>query len=175
MFDPTIFENIKVVLEGLLYEFDAEEAIQITDRKDLIDLARMNRCMIISFKRVSGTTPATLLLKAGTDSLSKEILGHPPDLLKIGLKVDFHIPIKDPEIDCEALSFTLNKAFHNDHIKMQQTLMQEYGPVRKTLYSHVSMRFTEGINEKFIDQLEPLCDRILLVLEKMDNLSKEQN
>lgn len=170
MFDPTIFENIKVVLEGLLYEIDAEADIQITDRKDLIDLARMDRCAMLTFNRSSGQTPATMIIKADTGVLSKEILGHPPDQLKIALKVDFHVSIKDPESDCEALTFILSKIFRNERIKILQTIMQEYGPVRKKLYSHVSMRFLDGINEHSIDQLESLCEKILVALDKMDEL-----
>ncbi|AST91729.1 MULTISPECIES: hypothetical protein [Sutcliffiella] len=43
MFDPTVFDNIKVVVEGDLYDLDLDGHLQVIDRKDLIDLATMSR------------------------------------------------------------------------------------------------------------------------------------
>jgi hypothetical protein len=50
MFDPTVYDNLKVVLEGLVYDLDLEGKIEITDRCDLVDLARMSRTFRIRFR-----------------------------------------------------------------------------------------------------------------------------
>ncbi|WP_126425332.1 hypothetical protein [Brevibacillus marinus] len=49
MFDPIIFDNIKVVLEGAVYDRDLEGRIVVTERADLVDLAAFNRLYRISF------------------------------------------------------------------------------------------------------------------------------
>lgn len=49
MFDPIIFDNIKVVLEGAVYDRDLAGQITVTDRADLVDLARYNRLYRITF------------------------------------------------------------------------------------------------------------------------------
>ncbi len=34
MFDPTAFDNLKVIVEGAVYDFDLHGDILVTDRKD---------------------------------------------------------------------------------------------------------------------------------------------
>ena len=50
MFDPTAFENIKVVLEGAVYDLDLNGEIIIIDRNDLINTAKLSRKYELSFQ-----------------------------------------------------------------------------------------------------------------------------
>lgn len=50
MYDPTIFDNLKVVVEGALYDLDRQGEIRIAGRQDLVDLAAMSRCFRLNFK-----------------------------------------------------------------------------------------------------------------------------
>ncbi|WP_027415635.1 hypothetical protein [Aneurinibacillus terranovensis] len=50
MFDPTIFENVKVALEGAVYDFDFSGDILVTSRHDRVDLALMSREYRIGFR-----------------------------------------------------------------------------------------------------------------------------
>jgi hypothetical protein len=43
VFDPTVFDNLKTVLEGALYDLDSANRIRVTGRQDLVDLATMCR------------------------------------------------------------------------------------------------------------------------------------
>lgn len=49
MFDPTAFDNLKVIVEGAVYDFDLHGDILVTDRKDMMDLASLSRIYHISF------------------------------------------------------------------------------------------------------------------------------
>lgn len=49
MFDPTVFDNIKVVLEGGLYDLEREGAIRVAGREDLVDLASLSRTFRMRF------------------------------------------------------------------------------------------------------------------------------
>ncbi|UFJ43189.1 hypothetical protein LOK74_01470 [Brevibacillus humidisoli] len=49
MFDPIIFDNIKVVLEGAVYDRDLAGQIAVTARADLVDLAAYGREYRITF------------------------------------------------------------------------------------------------------------------------------
>lgn len=53
MFDPTIYENVKVVLEGELYDRDLDGEITITNRSDLVDLATLSRTYVVAFEENS--------------------------------------------------------------------------------------------------------------------------
>lgn len=174
MFDPTIFDNIKVVLEGLLYEKDSEEEIFITDRQDLVDLSRMSRTAVFSFKTPDGRTIASITLTASTDSLAKEIMGHPPDSLSISIQIAFQVKIQQPDPDCEAIIFIINKAFRQKKPKIKQIIMQEYAAEKKELFSRAVLSFPGGINEQDLVELEPLCESIIYSLDRLDQLRKAE-
>ena len=68
MFDPTIYDNLKVVLEGEIYDRDLAGAIQIVDRSDIVDLAIMSRIFIMRFQnRELPDAIAEIKLHAGAD------------------------------------------------------------------------------------------------------------
>ena len=48
MFDPTAFENIRVVLEGIFYDKDLEGSIMIIDRNDIMNTAKLSRTYELS-------------------------------------------------------------------------------------------------------------------------------
>jgi len=96
MFDPTIFDNLKVVLEGLVYDHDLAGRIMITDRSDWIDLAKLSRSFRIRFRIRTPDDPvqataewadagqkehdrhfiqAEIVLSAGVKDLAGEIMG----------------------------------------------------------------------------------------------------
>lgn len=76
MFDPTIFENIKVVIQGAIYDLDLKGSILVTDRSDQVDLAHMSRKFRIRFKEAgqSGLAFGELILKTNLRDLATEIL-----------------------------------------------------------------------------------------------------
>ncbi|MGZ0052167.1 hypothetical protein [Brevibacillus gelatini] len=50
MFHPLVFDNIRVVLEGAVYDRDFDGAITITNRSDVMDMATFQRLFQIDFK-----------------------------------------------------------------------------------------------------------------------------
>lgn len=73
MFDPTIFDNLKVVLEGCAYDLDAEGAIRITGREDLVDLASMQRTFTIRLAANTGACLASVSLSSGLTDFAGEL------------------------------------------------------------------------------------------------------
>ncbi len=49
MFDPTAYDNLKVILEGLVYDYDLAGEIIVTKRNDLVNLADLSRTFQIHF------------------------------------------------------------------------------------------------------------------------------
>ncbi|WP_059170885.1 hypothetical protein [Bacillus sp. FJAT-27445] len=75
MFDPTAFDNMKVIIEGAIYDLDFAGDILIVDRKDTIDLAKLSREFSLSFQaRECPGVEAELRLGAGLDNLASELL-----------------------------------------------------------------------------------------------------
>ena len=49
MYDPTAYENIKVLFEGMVYDFDLEGKITVIVRNDYINLADLSRTFNLTF------------------------------------------------------------------------------------------------------------------------------
>jgi hypothetical protein len=49
MFDPTAFDNLKVIVEGAVYDLDLSGEITILDRRDLFDFAHYERTYVIQY------------------------------------------------------------------------------------------------------------------------------
>lgn len=73
MFDPTIFDNLKVTLEGALYDLDREEALSVIGREDLVDLASMGRTFRMRFRRLEGTCVGEVTLRSELDDFAGEL------------------------------------------------------------------------------------------------------
>jgi hypothetical protein len=75
MFDPTAFDNMKVVAEGLFYDLDLNGTITIKERNDIIDLAQLSRRYSLSFMlNEHSDVLATFRLYAHLQQLSAELL-----------------------------------------------------------------------------------------------------
>ncbi len=74
MFDPTIYDNLKVVLEGSVYDLDLSGAVRISGRQDQIDLSTMSRLYQIEFRRLQGAALARMRLSTTLTDLSSELL-----------------------------------------------------------------------------------------------------
>lgn len=106
MFDPTIFENLKVGIENAVYDLDnLDEIIRVTDRKDLLDMATLSRSFSLRFELATpSTTSAEICLETGLRDLAAEILEIPEGQPACELKLRFHINIADASIACPAIA-----------------------------------------------------------------------
>ncbi|QQZ07702.1 hypothetical protein [Heyndrickxia vini] len=75
MFDPTAYENMKVVVEGAAYDMDLDGLIKVIDRKDIVDLATLSRWYEITYcLNHSSEICAKLRLEAKLNQLATELL-----------------------------------------------------------------------------------------------------
>ncbi|WP_281887434.1 hypothetical protein [Paenibacillus sp. YYML68] len=72
MFDPTIYDNLKVVLEGKLYDLDAEGGLAIVARHDRVDLATMSRTFEMMLQPRGGASRAIVALSSGMADFAAE-------------------------------------------------------------------------------------------------------
>ncbi|KHF29150.1 hypothetical protein LR68_02142 [Anoxybacillus sp. BCO1] len=76
MFDPTIFDNLKTVVEGAVYDLDTnDELIAIIDRSDIVDLAKFTRAYALSFQlRHAHQLTCTISLEMTLQHIANELL-----------------------------------------------------------------------------------------------------
>ncbi|MDQ0228843.1 hypothetical protein [Metabacillus malikii] len=75
MFDPTVFDNLKVIIEGYIYDLEAEGSVVLNGRSDVIDIATMSRHYSITYaKGTNNKQLATLELSMNQRQLAGELL-----------------------------------------------------------------------------------------------------
>ncbi|EWG09661.1 hypothetical protein [Cytobacillus firmus] len=97
MFDPTAFENMKVVMEGGFYDRDLSGEIRIVDRNDMINSAKMCRKYDITFADHAEGMPeilCTFIMEAGLDNLAAELLPQGKSKMLAGCRISVNFTIK---------------------------------------------------------------------------------
>ncbi|WP_062198165.1 hypothetical protein [Massilibacterium senegalense] len=135
LFDPTAYENIKVVLEGAVYDQDLNGNITVSKRDDIVNLAAMNRRYHISFylKNKPISAQATLSLYSDTEQLLGEILGWEEFApYSAYLVVEFKINVKQPNLEQSFIDKQMKKiwgdAFEVEYTYSFQKIDQEIFP-----------------------------------------------
>ncbi|MFN7252870.1 MAG: hypothetical protein ACK4M9_19175 [Anaerobacillus sp.] len=173
MFDPSVYENLKVVIEGEIYDRDLEGEIAIIDRQDQVNLATMSRTYSITFQplKSSHLYHATVKLEAAPGDLYGEILeideGFGCTLLLI-----INGPINDvtkiPPLIQEKLEIlwdkrpTINQQIYFDWTK----------EIKTTYYSKTTLYFDRKINEEHISDFSEIISLLIDSLEVVEEINQ---
>ncbi|ADU30506.1 hypothetical protein [Evansella cellulosilytica] len=159
MFDPTIYDNLKVVLEGKIYEHDFSGDIIITNREDIVDLATMSRMFSIKFTLASSQFKhqhCELVLSSTMEDFATEMLDENEHDAGCSLYVYFHSKIRDVEKDCSTIQRHLNMIW-NGRPMITQKVSFLYGN-DDTLLNETKLHFNRKINEEQIQDVPSLLD-----------------
>ncbi|KZB91384.1 hypothetical protein A2U94_11105 [Bacillus sp. VT 712] len=165
MFDPIVFDNLKVVVEGEIYDLDLSGQVSVVNREDLMDLARFTRTYRISFQQHSCCT-ATLALSTDLDSIHAELT--PSRQEKPGCTVFIAFYIKQAVAytieDCNEIR-TLCKRVWGENRVIEQRVIHEVDT--DEYENEVKVMFNRFVYE---DQVADLIEMIDYMLQTMDQL-----
>lgn len=173
MFDPTIFDNLKVVAEGAVYDLDLAGEILITNRMDQIDLAKLSRYYAVKFRKKDkgeDSVHGELRIFAGVRDLSAEIMEYPVDQsIGCNIEIVFFTTVKDKKKDCEATQSVLLDVWGN-RPSITQKISFPYDPdapvkMDNTIY----LNFDRKIGEAQVDDLPIMVD---YMIESIDHLNE---
>ncbi|MCL6571964.1 MAG: hypothetical protein K6T88_09825 [Bacillus sp. (in: Bacteria)] len=167
MFDPTAFDNMKVVIEGAIYDLDISGKIIITDRNDLINLAKMSRKFNVSFQLPYSTVIAKMEMEAKfvnlaaelmPSTLSEQLAGSHVRLeffLELAEKIDFQV-IKDILLDVWGPTRNITQSV-------------QYNPleIEKRMKNKITVEFDRLISEEQIDDLVEMVDVVMTTLQNL--------
>lgn len=173
MFDPTAFDNMKVVVEGALYDLDIIGQITILDRNDFINLAKMSRQFDISFQlSEAGNISAKLVMVAHLANLAAELL--PSSLSKnlTGCHINLQFIMDDTGKmeDYQAIEFII-KEIWGDTRKISQTI--QYNPLtdRNSSINVITVEFDRLIGEEQMDDLVDMVDFLIATLTRLQKFT----
>jgi hypothetical protein len=158
LFDPTIYDNLKTVLEGCVYDLDLEGHILVTNRIDRIELATMSRCCAIRFREQKAPgASAQIGLNASLADLAAELLarkGEPPGC---ELDISFHTRVLDPDFDCRVIEQELLTIWDR-RPSIEQELTFRYPQQSDGYDNRIALRFGRKLDESNADDFPRLVD-----------------
>ncbi|MBO0603143.1 hypothetical protein I2483_15860 [Sporosarcina sp. E16_3] len=171
MYDPTIFENLKVAFENQVYDLDnLDRKITITNRVDRMDFAIMARDFAIQFTLTDQpNVTAEIVLGASVNDLAGEILELPGMNLGCSLLVRFTKRIQNVAIQCELIDQALTTIWENE-IQLTQTLSFVYEQEASSYLDIIEVKFKSKLNEEHMGDIADFLDHVLETLEVLTGL-----
>ncbi|MFE4145152.1 hypothetical protein ACFX4I_25515 [Peribacillus sp. YIM B13472] len=167
MFDPTAFENMKVVLEGAVYDRDFIGDILVIKRDDIVNLSTMSRSYKIEMELKKPIAPISISgaieLQASLKNLSSELLDAAIDDTHSGCTVDIFItfPKKLDEVNAEQLLNDLEKIWGDQRIitvTTSDTVSKKMQHVTSSIYK---VSFGRLVKEEQMDDLEDMVEYLI--------------
>jgi hypothetical protein len=171
MYDPTIFENLKVAFENQIYDLDnLERKITITNRVDRMDFSILARDFALQFKLAyQSDVTAEIVLQASLEDLAGEILEKPVQNLGCSLMLRFYKHIQNVTLQCEEIELALN-AIWEDEIQLTQTLSFEYPQETPSHLNMIEVKFNQKINEEHVHDIADFLEHVLESLEVLNGI-----
>lgn len=171
MFDPTAFENLKVVLEGAIYELDLNGEIVIIDRNDIINTAKLSRKFEISFQLSQMTKRhmiAKLELESGLENLAAELLPGSlcEELSGCSIHLNFSFEQQHTIVDYENIERILYDIWGTNRIISHAV---SFYPLQKEkkMNSVVTIEFDRLIHEDQMTDLIEMVDFMITTLYRL--------
>ncbi|SFB25723.1 MULTISPECIES: hypothetical protein [unclassified Bacillus (in: firmicutes)] len=172
MFDPTAFDNMKVVLEGTIYDLDIDGVINVIDRNDLMNLAKMSREFDVSFEMAGEKQfpiVAKFHLKAKLENLASELLLEAKNSSIAGchLELSFSFMHKNEQVYFERIN-DLFLSIWGENRSILQTAT--FNPFKKNDYinNKVKVGFHRVIEESQLDDLTEVVPYMLDTIKKIN-------
>ena len=167
MFDPTAFENMKVVIEGALYDLDIDGEIRIVDRNDWMNTAKLLRKYEISFTN-NDDIICTLVLEAGLENLAAELLPAVQTTRLAGshLLVKFSFNHRDDELIYKKITNIL-KDIWGPGRTIQQRIVFDPLTKENLVANEATITFNRLVYEDQMDDLVLMVEFMLLSIEKL--------
>lgn len=171
MYDPTVFENLKVAFENRIYDMDSLEGlIDILNRSDQMDFAIMKRQLSIRFALL-GQPDVTVevVLEAALQDLADEILENDKATPGCTLRLQFEKRVQDMVRQCDEIEKALAIIWEED-IEVSQTLSHEYGAEKSDQLDTILVTFKPKLDEEHIPEIPDFLEHVLDSLAELNRI-----
>lgn len=173
MFDPTAYENIKVVLEGAIYDLDLNGEIVIDKRDDIVNLATMSRSYSILFhlNQKNYQSKTSLTLTSDVQQLAGEILEeHALYPYYASLIIRFYTTVTNPELEQPLIEKKLKKVwglFNHCSVKF----VYSFENYKERKFDATIILPPIKITEEFIDVMDEILHNIVQTMTYFEQKS----
>ncbi|AJY73704.1 hypothetical protein [Paenibacillus beijingensis] len=173
MFDPTVFENLKVAFENQLYDLDNLAArIRITNRIDRLEMSVLSREFALQFTLAEQTeVTAEIRLEATLNDLAAEILEMSGETPGCALLLRFYLQIgNDVCAQCRQIEDIVRRIWQPD-LPPVQTLSFVYDQDPAVYTDTIELKFNRKINEDQMGDITNLIDHVLQTLAELNSFT----
>ncbi|SFD74824.1 hypothetical protein SAMN05428981_1011698 [Bacillus sp. OV194] len=163
MIDPTIYENLKIILEGMVYDLDFDGRLKVTNRRDLVDLASLSRKynLEVFIKEKTGQgVKVKIELAAGLEDLADEIMERETANTGCRFSVTYYLTVQDIEAECSELGETLRRIW-KPYGEVSQKVSYIYGLPRGSYHNEILINIDSKLHEENSEQLEDYLERMM--------------
>ena len=173
-FDPTAYENFKIIIEGSLYDADFTGDIKIINRSELVDLAVLSRSFEMQFKlpNYDGLIGG-IQIRASLKNLADEILYHNDSLAAAHIDVYFQYDEKDE--NKEGMAHSLAAALQHIWGSEREILTSITKYYHNNAYSHLVNKIIVSFNRLVTEeQADDLYELVAFAIESLVKLCEEK-
>ncbi|ETI68460.1 hypothetical protein [Neobacillus vireti] len=170
MFDPTAFDNMKVVIEGALYDKDSSGDIVIIDRNDLINMAKMSRRFNVSFQLPNSSITAVIEMEAKLVNLAAELIPSSlsGQLAGCHVKLQFFLEQQHGKMEYHAIEDILLNVWG---VTRKITMAVHYNPleIEKKVSNVITVEFGRLIGEDQLDDLVEMTEVMTTTIQELEH------
>ncbi|KMY50505.1 hypothetical protein [Peribacillus loiseleuriae] len=179
VFDPTAFDNMKVIVEGAVYDRDLDGDILVTNRKDLVNLADLSREFIMEMElkhaHARKKIYAGITLISKLENLSAELLPQSDHKFATGSILTVMVAVQDKldEIQTQHLMNVLTHIWGETRLIEKTESETKNNQEKQVLYTtECTISFGRLIKEEQIDDLVEIVDYVIETLEQLEPIFK---
>lgn len=171
MYDPTIFDNLKVAFENQVYDLDnLENEITITNRIDRMDFSVMGREFAIEFTLVDlPDVTAEIVLESSLENIAAEMMELPGKNPGCSLLLRFYKRVNNVTKQCQEIDQALKEIWETEQ-KLTQTLSFMYEQDSSSYLDTIEVSFNHPINEDHMEDIEEFLNHVLESLEVLNQI-----
>ena len=165
---PTVFDNLKTVLEGSIYDFENQDVLEVCSRDDLVDLANLTRTfrLGVTFTSIFGEIELNFPEPMWVD----ELVFIREDV-KTELGFTFRLPKSLHGIGYLQWYKLIQKKLWNVNVELAEEKI--FGKDQIQINQNLHVAFKEGIREMDVDRLMVIVDHFVYIGEKIEQMHKE--
>ncbi|MBP3038969.1 hypothetical protein J9303_05535 [Bacillaceae bacterium Marseille-Q3522] len=170
MFDPTAYENLKVVIEGAVYDRDLNGEIRITDRNNIVNLSKLSRTCEVSFTTAFDDTLTCKIQLEGTlENFIAERISTLEDKNLAGctLRLFYHYKLmQNHSFDFQEIKKILLSIWGKERTVKLQLSHDPLFPDRKYDFT-AEITFNRIITENQVDDLMRVVEHSIKTMDKV--------
>ncbi|MGN1387037.1 MAG: hypothetical protein ACI4XS_10565 [Bacillus sp. (in: firmicutes)] len=173
-FDPTAYENFKIIIEGSLYDADFTGDIKIINRSELVDLAVLSRKFEMQFELPdSSELIGGIQIRASLKNLADEILFHNDNLA--AAHIDVYFQYKEKDESKEATAHSLAEALQHIWGSEREILTSITKHYRQHVFDHFVSKLTVSFNRPVREeQADDLYELVEFAVQSLKKLNEEK-